>query len=130
MLGISDRLYRWMVGLYPKEFRSEFGSEMIQSFRDDCRGELREGSLLNLSLFWGRTLLDFVTSAPIEYLKRRQTMNVMEKDLRWDVNYGLQMLFKHSMLVLKYSFLCAAAVFVLFVLAHSRASMAGSMMSP
>ncbi len=35
--SISGRVYEVLLVAYPKEFRSEYGSQMVQAFRDLCR---------------------------------------------------------------------------------------------
>jgi hypothetical protein len=36
-LAISERVYKALLTAYPKEFRGEYGSQMVQAFRDLCR---------------------------------------------------------------------------------------------
>ena len=103
LLSASERVYRWLVGVYPKEFRSEYGQEMVQAFRDRCREELSRGRISSVIGLWGHTVLDFAVTVPIEYMKKGKSMNTVDKDLRWNVRYGFEMLFKHSLLLLKYS---------------------------
>lgn len=62
-LNISSRLYGWLLLAYPSEFRREFGSQMLQVFRDCYRAEARGGSL---TTFWLRTMLDLVITAARE----------------------------------------------------------------
>ena len=38
-LRFSKRIYRVLLVAYPKEFRREYGSHMVQVFRDLCREE-------------------------------------------------------------------------------------------
>jgi hypothetical protein len=103
LLWVSERVYRWLVGVYPKEFRSEYGQEMVQAFRDRCREELSRGRISGVIGLWAHTILDFAVTVPIEYMKKGKSMNTVDKDLRWDVRYGFQMLFKHGLILVKYS---------------------------
>ena len=103
LLSASERVYRWLVGVYPKEFRSEYGQEMVQAFRDRCREELSRGRISGVIGLWGHTVLDFAVTVSIEHMKKGKSMNTVDKDLRWDVRYGFEMLFKHGLILLKYS---------------------------
>ena len=71
MLNISSQLYEWLLFAYPTEFRTAFGDQMMQLFRDCYRAEARNGSLLS---FWLRTLLDLVVTAAKEraYSSRKE----------------------------------------------------------
>src|SRR5262249_27691726 len=55
----AERIYKRLLGLYPEEFRLEFGGEMAQLFRDRSRGE----RLGRLSL---EVLVDTFKTAPRE----------------------------------------------------------------
>jgi hypothetical protein len=117
LLSLSARLYRCLVRLYPPQFRSEYGPQMVQAFRDGCREELCQRGIIRLIALWGHTLLDLVVTAPLEHMRKGELMNTREKDLRWDVRYGLQMLFRHSIVLLKYSTWVLGALFSLFAVA-------------
>ena len=103
LLWASERVYRWLVEVYPKEFRSEYGQEMVQAFRDRCREELSRGRISGVIGLWGHTVLDFAVTVSIEHMKKGESMNTVDKDLRWDVRYGFEMLFKHGLVLMKYS---------------------------
>ena len=62
-MNISYRLYGLLLFAYPAEFRREFGTEMLQVFRDCYRTEARARSLPS---FWLRTLVDLVLTASKE----------------------------------------------------------------
>jgi len=62
-MNLSTRVYGFLLLAYPAEFRREFGSEMLQVFRDSYRAEARNGSVPS---FWWRTLLDLVSTAAKE----------------------------------------------------------------
>ena len=114
LLRASERVYAWLVGVYPKAFRSEYGQEMVQTFRDRCREELSRGRIKGVIGLWGHTVFDFAVTVPSEHLKKRASMNTVDKDLRWDVRHGVEMLFKHALG--KYSAWAAGALLsVLFV---------------
>ena len=72
----SERLYRWLLRLYPREFREEYGEEMSLLFRD----RRSEGS----SRLWLQVLGDLVFHAPKEH------WSTMKQDLR----YAIRMLLR------------------------------------
>ncbi len=75
--GLLDRCYGKALVLYPAEFREEFGQEMMQCFREDCRRTARHrgsGGLLLLSL---RVLFDLAFSTPGVH------MEILRQDLRF-----------------------------------------------
>jgi len=54
----SERIYRWLLRLYPRDFRDEYGEEMSQLFRDrGADGFVR---------LWLQVLGDFIFHAPQE----------------------------------------------------------------
>jgi hypothetical protein len=46
--SVSERVYEMLLVVYPKEFRSEYGLQMVQVFRDLCREELGRGGTVGL----------------------------------------------------------------------------------
>ena len=79
--NISYRVYGLLLFAYPTEFRQEFGSEMIQVFRDCYRAEANSGSLLR---FWLRTLADLVFTAAKERSENSGREDSFMKNLRRD----------------------------------------------
>ncbi len=67
----SERLYRWLLRLYPRDFRDEYGEEMSLLFR----ARSSEGSLR----LWLQILGDLVFHAPNEH------WSMMKQDLRYAV---------------------------------------------
>lgn len=59
MADLSVRIYRLLLLAYPAAFRQEYGSLMMQAFRDDLR-EARRGSLRAQFVFWLRMMADLV----------------------------------------------------------------------
>jgi hypothetical protein len=41
--------------------------------------------------FWGEITIDFLTTAPFEYLSKGKDMDTGKKDLHWDLRYGVQL---------------------------------------
>jgi len=62
---MSEKLYAWLLRLYPSHFRETYGDESLQLFRDRARDE--KGFLPRLRL-WLDLLLDATISLPREYL--------------------------------------------------------------
>ena len=67
----SERIYRWLLRLYPRDFRDEYGEEMSLLFRD----RTSEGS----SRLWLQVLGDLLVHAPKEH------WSTMKQDLRYAV---------------------------------------------
>jgi predicted permease len=72
----SERIYRWLLRLYPRDFRDEYGQEMSLLFRD----RVSEGSLR----LWRQVLGDLVFHAPHEHWSA----------LRQDVEYAVRTLLR------------------------------------
>ena len=62
---MSEKLYAWLLRLYPVHFRKAYGDEALQLFRDRARDE--NGFFPRLRL-WMDLLLDVTISIPREYL--------------------------------------------------------------
>ena len=83
-LILSDRVYRFLLKTYPTGFRTEYGAEMAQVFRDSCRDEFTRsgsGALLGLWLF---TLLDWAKTAADQHIQEAFNMSGRE----WMVRIG------------------------------------------
>ena len=51
-LIVSERVYKVLLITYPKESRREYGSQMVQDFRDLCREEVRRDGTGGLVRWW------------------------------------------------------------------------------
>src|SRR5579871_5727212 len=80
--NLADRLYRALLRLLPFDFRSEFGDDMEETFRDQRSETRRERGLGALLRMWGATILDIARMAP------REHMSVLWHDTR----YALRMM--------------------------------------
>src|SRR5215813_7588463 len=76
----GDRFYRGLLRILPFDFRSEFGDEMEETFREQRAG--RRGSAFQM---WWATVRDIVTMAPREHAA------VLAQDTR----YALRMMGKN-----------------------------------
>jgi len=71
-----DAACRLLILAYPAEFRAEFGTEMAQAFRDQCRKMRAQRGMRGLVAFWFDALTDVLLSAPGEQIE------VLWRDLR------------------------------------------------
>jgi len=62
-LRVSERVYRTLLKMYPRDFRREYGSQMEQAFRDLCREQRGTGGLARL---WASTILDLASSVIVQ----------------------------------------------------------------
>ena len=80
----AEKLFRFILLVYPREFRREFGPDMAQVFRDCYRAEERNNGPLGIGLLLFHTLLDLVRNAPKEHLENFGKDNSVMKTLRKD----------------------------------------------
>jgi hypothetical protein len=77
----SEKIYGWLLHLYPKGYRQEYGTPMLQLFRDQWRDAQGAGHATALVQFWMHTVLDVAATAAAENLaalgrsKMRKTIN-------------------------------------------------------
>ena len=81
-VGLSVRVYSTLLAAYPGRFRAEYGSHMLQVFRDVCRREYRESGLIGMTALWLRTTLDLVRTTVEEHVERGFEMD-REKFVKW-----------------------------------------------
>jgi hypothetical protein len=65
---MSEKIYSWLLRLYPSEFREKYGGEALQLFRDRARDETGFWPSVRL---WFDVLLDLAVSLPQEYFYLR-----------------------------------------------------------
>jgi putative ABC transport system permease protein len=82
---LADRLYRALLRLFPFDFRSEFESEMEQTFREQRHYAKRRKGTLGLLALWWETIAGIFTTAPAEHFSM----------LRQDTRYALRMMRKN-----------------------------------
>jgi hypothetical protein len=68
---MSEKIYAWLLSLYPRRFRTIYGDAAMQLVRDRLRDE--RGFLLKLRL-WFDLLYDLVVSIPREYRHEQPTL--------------------------------------------------------
>jgi hypothetical protein len=81
-VDLSVRVYSTLLAAYPGRFREEYGSQMLQVFRDVCRHEYKQGGLLGVTALWLRTSLDLVRTTVEEHIERGIEMD-REKFVKW-----------------------------------------------
>jgi putative ABC transport system permease protein len=77
---LHDRLYRALLKLFPREFRGDFGDQMVDDFRDQREDAAVSGRVAGVRL-WTRTVVDTLHRAPREHLDI----------LRRDAGYALRL---------------------------------------
>jgi hypothetical protein len=113
----SERFYERLLRFYPERFRVEFGQQMMQAFQDQWRQEADRAALITKMSFWTQVLSDFVATVPLEHFRKGAFMDSAERDLRWDVRFGVQMFLRHSAMALKYALYSGLAVLTVWTIA-------------
>ncbi|MCB9420589.1 MAG: hypothetical protein H6667_12350 [Ardenticatenaceae bacterium] len=119
-LTVSDRLYRWLLFVYPTAFRREYGPHMAQLFRDQCRAAYEQGRLTKLIRLWIGVFPDLAKSALAEHIwevlqmfKRitvRETIYVGSPVLFFAILFMLNPFFMKELFVLRTPFLIAPII--------------------
>jgi putative ABC transport system permease protein len=78
----GDRIFRRLLRLFPAEFRSDFGDDMTQTFKDHRDEVVAQGDAMSQLRLWKDTVLGVLTTAPREHWDL----------LRQDIKYGLRSL--------------------------------------
>lgn len=83
-MPVSQTLFELMLAAYPREFRREYGSHMVQLFRDCHRAETRKKRSFGIGRLWLSVLYDLARTAPREHWdnlgKDNSIMNKLAKD--------------------------------------------------
>ena len=80
----AQKLFQLILFIYPRDFRRDFGPEMVQVFRDCYRIEEKKDRLFVTGQFWLRTIWDLARTAPKEHLDNLGKENPIMKNLRRD----------------------------------------------
>lgn len=78
----SDRIYCFLLLAYPRSFRLEWGADMAQVFRDECRAGLEHYGLIGLMQIWLSTLYDWLTTAFEQHIEEAFHMSGQTKVIR------------------------------------------------
>ena len=63
----AENAYRLLLFVYPATHRREYGTLMVQVFRDLCRDSFRQKGLLGLFQLWVHVLTDAAVTAAVEH---------------------------------------------------------------
>ena len=88
----GERVFRALLGLYPRSFRNRFGDEMLAFFRAR-RGEARHRDGMRATLrLWRHLVLDIAISAPIEHWRAWRSVEhtEMQADVPWSSPFYLE----------------------------------------
>ena len=66
--SIADRIYRVLLGMYPREFRQRFGPDMVDFFRDRRRAARQTAGTLGVVRVWLHAIADVLGVASLERL--------------------------------------------------------------
>lgn len=88
---LGERAFRALLVLYPPEFRSRFGTEMV-AFFNARRQEARHRAGTDASLrLWRHLLADILVSAPLQWLAAARPIGCgVEPDVPWASPFYLQ----------------------------------------
>lgn len=64
----SQRVYRWLLHLYPQAYRSRYEMEMFRLFTDQCRESYQQQGMPGILSLWLRTLVDMAVTVLQEHL--------------------------------------------------------------
>src|SRR5262245_11126991 len=73
----SDRLYRFLLRMFPFDFRRDYGKDMEALFKDERKHAQKIGSTAETLRLWSRTLAGFLRTAPLEHV------DVFRRDVRF-----------------------------------------------
>jgi hypothetical protein len=65
-----ERVFRRLVRLYPAGFRARYEDQMVGLFADQLRDCQMSGSSLAVTRLWVQTLIDLITTAPEQHLRK------------------------------------------------------------
>ena len=82
----SSRFYRWILRLFPAEFRADFGDEMSQVF-DEERAEASARGRVALAQLWARTIAGLAEVASREHIFT----------VKRDAGYALRMMWRERL---------------------------------
>ena len=75
----SDRLFTWLLRLFPRDFRGDFGEQMADDFRDQREAARGDGGTFARSGLWARTIAGVMWQALVQHL------DVLRRDAQYAV---------------------------------------------
>jgi hypothetical protein len=95
VVAVSVRVYQALLVAYPTKFQQEYGSHMLQVFRDCCLRTFHQGGTNAMFRLWAITLFDLVQSLVSEHTQKETFMS-RSKFIRlsgWSLMLGALTLF-------------------------------------
>lgn len=74
LIAVSVKVYQTLLFAYPKQFQLEYGSHMLQVFRDCCLRTVRQSGTNGMVRLWIVTLFDLVQSVVSEHVEKEIEM--------------------------------------------------------
>jgi hypothetical protein len=74
----STLIYRLLLIVYPKDFQREYGSNMMQVFRDCCLRAFYTRNLSGILSLWSLTLIDYIKSVFEEYSQKGMNISTLQ----------------------------------------------------
>jgi hypothetical protein len=74
IVAISVRVYQTLLAAYPTKFQQEYGSQMVQVFRDCCLRAVGKGGKNELARLWMVTFFDILQSVVSEHAQKEIEM--------------------------------------------------------
>jgi len=84
LISSSVRVYQVLLVAYPTKFRQEYGSHMLQVFRDCCLRTFHQGGTNGMARLWAITLFDLIQSVVSEHAHKEIEMKkeMKPRDIR------------------------------------------------
>jgi len=74
IITVSVKVYQMLLVAYPTKFQQEYGSHMLQVFRDCCLRAFRQNGKSGMLNLWAITLFDLLRSSIEEHLQKETFM--------------------------------------------------------
>lgn len=74
IVAFSVRVYQALLNAYPTRFQQEYGSHMVQVFRDCCLRTVRQSGANGMARLWMVTLFDLIQSVASEHSQKEIEM--------------------------------------------------------
>lgn len=74
IVAVSVRVYQALLVAYPTKFQQEYGSHMLQVFRDSCLRTFHQSGTNGMARLWAVTLFDLIQSLVSEHTQKETFM--------------------------------------------------------
>lgn len=74
IVAFSVRVYQFLLVAYPAQFKQEYGSKMVEVFRDCCLRTIRQSGMNGMPRLWLSTLIDLAQSVISEHIQKETQM--------------------------------------------------------